>query len=452
MKLKSISKMNIVVSTFITLLMILDVYKLYDIGQQKMHLEESRLSLLLKANTLKESSESLTKFARMYAITKDISYMNSYYNIIEDREGKKSHPSLYNQIYFSGKSKAITGSSLLSKIKSLPITKSELNHLLLAEERSSVLTFIEKKSFDLIEQNRPEEALSLLTNQEYSKCKNLIMLPLNTFFMELNDRISNEISELNKEERIVFIILFLLVLTIALHMFILLIVFRLRVLIPITQMNHCIEKYKQNSILSSKMVGNNDEVGEMINSFVEMQTILTEKREKLEVMAVFDDLTKIYNRRAFYELSEQEILLAQKKNADVSLLMIDIDFFKKINDEFGHPVGDKALLFLSSAISGMIRKGDIFGRLGGEEFAILFPHTSIKEAYVISEKIRLYFQNNSLPNSDPIVKFTLSLGLCSCSPEYDLNSSITIADNLLYKSKHNGRNKTTINSDVLSCF
>ena len=162
-------------------------------------------------------------------------------------------------------------------------------------------------------------------------------------------------------------------------------------------------------------------------------------KDSLESMVNYDSLTNIYNRIYFSECVHKELFRSERYNKAFSLIMLDIDFFKKINDEYGHDIGDKVLQELALLVTSNIRKSDIFARVGGEEFAIIAPETSIEEAVALAEKIRLEVENTTFATN---LKFTISLGIGAYQNKDDENSIYKRADNALYKAKTNGRNRT----------
>ncbi|MEA2091288.1 MAG: diguanylate cyclase, partial [Campylobacterota bacterium] len=171
---------------------------------------------------------------------------------------------------------------------------------------------------------------------------------------------------------------------------------------------------------------------------------LEESKEELRLLASIDPLTKLYNRRYFSKASEHIFYLSKRNNSTLSIIMLDIDNFKKINDTYGHQVGDDVLVTIASALQGFIRKSDIVCRFGGEEFLMLFPQTPIDKALLISEKIRLKIEDTvvSLENKKEL-KFTASIGVSQINHEKDksIEDMIKRADDALYEAKNSGRNR-----------
>lgn len=162
------------------------------------------------------------------------------------------------------------------------------------------------------------------------------------------------------------------------------------------------------------------------------------RTQQLEKLASIDDLTQIYNRRKFFELANYELERTTRYPRPLSVMMIDVDHFKKINDQFGHQVGDSTLQLLSKTIFDAIRTTDIFGRIGGEEFALVLPETPKQAANDFAERIRLKIADTSFPG---VEKITISLGVTEYYSDDTEDSVFNRADVALYAAKESGRNK-----------
>jgi len=165
--------------------------------------------------------------------------------------------------------------------------------------------------------------------------------------------------------------------------------------------------------------------------------------QEFKTLSRHDPLTKIRNRRSFFELSQQILAIAKRTKQPLSLIMIDIDNFKHINDTYGHIIGGEILIHLVHSINGLIRESDIFARFGGEEFIILLPETDLSGSVELCEKIRTYIENTIFSDDKVSVPFTISLGTSQLQDEKLLRELIQKADAALYQSKSNGRNLTT---------
>lgn len=163
--------------------------------------------------------------------------------------------------------------------------------------------------------------------------------------------------------------------------------------------------------------------------------------EELLRQANADYLTGVYNRRFFMESAEQELARCQRYGQPLSLLMLDADHFKQINDHHGHHAGDDALKQLASTCLAQLRQVDILGRIGGEEFAILLPATATAQACQVAERIRQAIAGQHLASHQGDYGMTISIGISSYRTGDELNSLLRRADAALYQAKEGGRNR-----------
>ena len=157
--------------------------------------------------------------------------------------------------------------------------------------------------------------------------------------------------------------------------------------------------------------------------------------------AYTDLLTQTNNRPAFNESIKREIIIARRYSAPLSLMFIDIDHFKTINDTYSHLCGDKALIAIADCIKNSIRDCDIIYRYGGEEFAVLLSNTSLKGAIILSERIRKNVENIHLSYSNEQIKLTASLGISCLHDDDTVKTFINRTDGAMYQAKVNGRNQ-----------
>jgi len=176
-------------------------------------------------------------------------------------------------------------------------------------------------------------------------------------------------------------------------------------------------------------------VGTFVSFFILLYLISAKSLKEKELISK-DYLTNLYNRRHFYEISEKYLLLSKRKKIPLSLCMIDIDNFKKINDTYGHNIGDEVLKVFSSETKSLIRESDILVRFGGEEFLLLLPDTDINHAEILSNKICKHLV--SLDNS---IGFTVSIGISEYDSVQTIDELIAKADKCLYSAKKEGKNK-----------
>ncbi|MBU0633321.1 diguanylate cyclase [bacterium] len=179
----------------------------------------------------------------------------------------------------------------------------------------------------------------------------------------------------------------------------------------------------------------------------EKERQLIETQKELQEQAHKDYLTGLYNRRYFAELAQNYMELFHREHKEASMLMIDIDFFKKINDTYGHAEGDKVLKSLAEALLKHTRQSDIVARFGGEEFVILLPNIGVESALHVAQKIRQSVERlDVVSDENELIKFTISIGVSEIhDDDKNIESSIKRADDALYKAKNAGRNRVEIN-------
>ena len=176
--------------------------------------------------------------------------------------------------------------------------------------------------------------------------------------------------------------------------------------------------------------------------------LMTKERSDFELraLAMVDFLTHALNRRAFVDRAEKELALCRRTGASLALLMIDVDHFKRINDNYGHAAGDAVLVALAAVIGGRIRKQDTLGRYGGEEFAVLLPGAGGTGAMVVAEALRKAVAAMPVPAGDRRLAVTVSIGVAVCSApcaslEPDFGRLLEQADGALYQAKRAGRDR-----------
>lgn len=161
----------------------------------------------------------------------------------------------------------------------------------------------------------------------------------------------------------------------------------------------------------------------------------------IQEMAIHDDLTGFYNRRHLMGLIENEKNRSVRTGSVFTLVMMDIDKFKNINDTYGHQAGDNVLMTFSAIIRSVLRKTDFCGRYGGEEFLIALTETDLQDAKVFAERIRACVEESFFPELGPNTKVTVSIGIAEHQAKEDIEKTISRADEALYRAKNGGRNR-----------
>ena len=163
--------------------------------------------------------------------------------------------------------------------------------------------------------------------------------------------------------------------------------------------------------------------------------------DKFKKTSMTDPLTKLYNRRYFLTQANTIIRSEGRNKHPMCLIMCDLDYFKNINDQYGHEAGDLALIAFATVLKSTLRDQDTIARIGGEEFVILLPNTDIELVSSISERLRANTEALVVKALTGNIKLTASYGICKIDPELPIESSIRLADQALYQAKSNGRNR-----------
>jgi diguanylate cyclase (GGDEF)-like protein len=422
------------------------------------------LSFML-ADELRQSSDDLTRMVRSYVVSGDRIYKQHYQEILDIRDGVKPRPLNYEYIYWDlvlADDRRPTGygekAPLLEIMKQAGFTEAELSKLIEAKANSDALTRLEYDAMALLESTTPPTnanrlaAAKMLNSAGYQQTKYAIMYPISQFNFMLNQRTQDEVTAR---------------LATALHIRFALIVLGAWVIImlwlsyqslnrtlggSIDEVRRTISLLAQGDFLFP-IKANKGANGSVLSWLAEMQSSLykidaehKQLEKKLESQAQVDYLTNLSNRRYFMEQAEMELSRSRRFGKSLSLLMMDIDFFKKVNDKHGHNAGDEVLRKLADVCRQTLRTVDIVGRMGGEEFAIILPETEMVKALEAAERLRESIAQAKVPMESGLsLQFTVSIGVTS---QIYLNDNIDVllsqADKALYKAKESGRNKVCV--------
>lgn len=183
---------------------------------------------------------------------------------------------------------------------------------------------------------------------------------------------------------------------------------------------------------------------------ITLYTDITERKafeKRLIDMATRDELTGLINRREFFTIAAHEEERAKREGHVVSVMMLDADYFKKINDTYGHAAGDDVLRDLAANCRKIFRKTDVVGRYGGEEFAVMLPGAEEKMARVIAERIRSSIENSTVIVDDEDISYTVSIGIaCATGKDVRIEELLDRADRALYTAKAEGRNRAVFDN------
>ncbi|KEA65117.1 hypothetical protein ADIMK_0819 [Marinobacterium lacunae] len=188
-------------------------------------------------------------------------------------------------------------------------------------------------------------------------------------------------------------------------------------------------------------VHSRDEIGELAGAFNRMSRELAKAHAEMREAAIRDPLTQLHNRRYFNEQAALAFDQAVRYDQPLTVMIADLDHFKQINDNFSHAVGDEVLKGVARILRSNIRKSDVLARHGGEEFVILFPQTSLQQAYERCELLRTQIENSDWSGVHPQLNVTLSIGLNDALTLGSIEKMLSAADEALYIAKRSGRNR-----------
>lgn len=186
-------------------------------------------------------------------------------------------------------------------------------------------------------------------------------------------------------------------------------------------------------------------IGKILLKYFAVNNIEKSFHDKIYQMATIDAGTQIFNKKYVLESLEKYFRYSKSNNKRLSCIFFDLDHFKKVNDTYGHDAGDYILKESAKIVSKCIRKDDIFGRIGGEEFVIVLPATDAKTAYYLAERIRKTISKHPFKHGKQKINQTISLGISQIHKSMNNSKDLLVnADKKLYKSKANGRNRSTV--------
>jgi diguanylate cyclase (GGDEF)-like protein len=176
-----------------------------------------------------------------------------------------------------------------------------------------------------------------------------------------------------------------------------------------------------------------------------MAVNLKDNFQKVSDMANRDGLTGLYNARFFHEALERELERTKRTGRTLSILIFDVDWFKRINDRHGHPMGDQVLQHVSRIARSVLRGYDVLARYGGEEFIVMLSDATGSQALMLAERLRKFVEQRPyVTDEDDVIKATVSVGVAMAQPPFDKKDLISLADQALYRAKETGRNRVVL--------
>ena len=298
----------------------------------------------------------------------------------------------------------------------------------------------------LIEQQTILSKSTALANLSRSVVKDFETLTINIFNSEINTTEAKSSSLSLWINRLVLIFSFLVGFSILITL-ILVSSFNRNITIRLVNLNKAVKK---NDLKAAKSISlkRNDEISDLSESFLYFVEEVEKRETELKKLATTDSLTSINNRRHFMELASNEMIRIKRSKEPLVILMLDLDNFKDINDNYGHSAGDIVLKEFSGLGLKCLRDEDIFGRIGGEEFAVFLPQTEIKAGLVVAERLRTGMENYIFKYKDKKIRCTTSIGISkSFGDQIPLADLLQMADEALYEAKKAGRNRICISGE-----
>lgn len=201
-------------------------------------------------------------------------------------------------------------------------------------------------------------------------------------------------------------------------------------------------------------MGSTSDISELVLAKMRVEEINSElqsAKEAAEELARTDVLTGLHNRRAFFEHGMAIDDMSRRYGQNYSIIMMDIDHFKTINDNFGHAAGDMTIKAVANIVTMYARTSDVPGRIGGEEFAIILPQTLIDNAGNLAERLRRSIEQKRIPLKQRMLSFTASFGVAQCcNSSQSVDNVLTLADQALYQAKSQGRNRVIMMENSIS--
>ncbi len=446
-------------NTYFTLFMITIIfvinYKIHNLSLSEISYLNEVKQFNAIGNAVQKYSDDLTSMARLYVSTGDEKYKHIYLrlnNIIknEDEFPQHYHTFLSSIEYNSNYNYKQALSEVDERHYLILKTSLPKNRIIRdAINKSMELSEIELRSFQLLENGKTEEALELLFSKEYSEYKFKIS---SSIFNSLSQKSEDSIVFLNSthktKQTLSYMNLFVLTL-----LFILKVILNIRLKRSMKMSIHVLEVWGRKVSMGNYEEALTENLPKELltlkNIMVKLADNTLKLIRKLEQDATIDELTKLPNRKVLKDVLQENLEKFIINRTMFSVIILDIDHFKRINDKYGHPVGDQVLINVARVITENIRSSDRCIRLGGEEFLIVLPNVDSNIGYNVSETLRKKIEDYVHIIDDHEIYITVTLGISTVRENMTQREIYKEADDALYIGKKNGRNQTVIYNESM---
>ncbi len=420
--------------------------------QQRLESAESAFRAQMQQFTfvrksVQKISDDLTSMARLYVLTGEEKYKEFYYKIAQIRDGEINFPKHYHSYLSelearSAKDVIETENYTIGDYyQSLNSALGDNSKIQSAKFASAELTQLELQAFSLFEKGDQQQAIDQLTGINYSIMKRRLS-NYTSGSKDIMEKAFSSFVDYKETQQHWLRVLTVIMITSAM---LFVVIYNKKIRYIISSPVKSLESWGQKLAHGNYREELKTEVPIEFRDLKSTMGILADNTDKLVTrlneLATVDELTGLPNRRAITEYTRSKQEEVTRYGVDCSMLIFDIDFFKKVNDTYGHPVGDKVLSELSDVVSRKIRGSDFFARIGGEEFIIVMPNCDLNAACVLAEKIRNAVQQHVFKCLPADASITISCGVASLIGGREVKTSYKEADDALYQSKGLGRNQ-----------
>lgn len=416
--------------------------------------QEQRYDSFRLAAILKNGTEELGRMARTYTLTGDPAYREAYQHILEIEEGRAPRPDrdplLYRDFFTDSDENLSTGRivSLAALLQGASLRSHERALLLQAQELLKKLNAMERQAFRLMDLAAIQDELSdanrlaaqeLLFSRRYRRLRGRLMHLVSQFSRSVDRRTQEHITRIRTQgTRIDQSLGALLLLTILFALFSWRHT-RRTIVEPLQRLIAWTDALGRGDYRIPPRPSGRDEIAHLSRSFVSMAQTIRQQMETLELMAHTDRLTGLPNRRHLEREMKHLLERSRQSGQPLNLVLLDLDHFKKINDRYGHEMGDRVLIHFARLLRDAASDPRYLGRWGGEEFVMLFPelapHICVQEMETLRRQV-------AETRFDQEITLTVSIGIATATPrDADIHEILERADRALYRAKDAGRNR-----------